>query len=164
MEADILGEECSCPSSSAMGTSRQLCITERRCMRGARVFCSAIINKPTQPLLRLVPLARMHPRHYRLRFLLDVLRAVVLPQVLCNLALYISGARLGLVPVTQVVASLLSIPFFGFALSLIAQRKNKAYAGEPTHKLGCSFQTNTLRSCARRSACPVCPRQMARKP
>ena len=96
---------------------------------GARGFRSAIINEPAQPLLRPVPLATMHPRHYRLRFLLDVLRAVVLPQVLCNLALYISGARLGLV--TQVVASLLSIPFFGFARSLIAQRKNKAYAGEP---------------------------------
>ena len=50
------------------------------------------IKRAHAPPSRLVSLAVVHPQQYRLR---DVLRAVLLPQLLYDMALYISGAKFG---------------------------------------------------------------------
>ncbi|EKM50591.1 uncharacterized protein PHACADRAFT_263957 [Phanerochaete carnosa HHB-10118-sp] len=68
----------------------------------------------------------MHPRHYRLRFLLDVARAIVWPQVACNAALHAAGFHP--TPALRVLLSLLAVPLFGAVRTSIAQRRNKAYA------------------------------------
>ena len=62
------------------------------------------IKRAHAPPLRPVSLAAVHPQQYRLR---DVLRAVSLPQLLCDMALYISGAKFGPGPQICFVESLL---------------------------------------------------------
>ncbi|GJE99948.1 cytochrome P450 [Phanerochaete sordida] len=68
----------------------------------------------------------LHPRHYRTRFLLDVLRALVWPQLVFNAALYAAGWRPGLA--WRVLLSVLSVPALGVARSAITQRRNAAQA------------------------------------
>lgn len=68
----------------------------------------------------------LHPRQYRLRFLLDVLRAIVWPQLVFNAALYLAGFHPG--AFLRVVASVLAVPLLGTVRTAISQRRNKIQA------------------------------------
>lgn len=70
----------------------------------------------------------MHPRHYRLRFLLDIVRIVVAPQVFLAIILHILRIR----PGTGLgsLLSLLSVPALGVLRTLYTKRRNRVAASE----------------------------------
>ena len=70
----------------------------------------------------------MHPRHYRLRFLLDVARTLVLPQLLFNVAMYACNLKLGVF--IRALLSVLCIPLAGTLRALYTARKDRLAAGK----------------------------------
>lgn len=70
----------------------------------------------------------MHPRHYRLRFVLDVLKNIVAPQVL--LAIVFRLCRLNPGIFFRTTASILSVPAAGALRTWYKDRRDRAALSE----------------------------------